>query len=405
MKMPPGLRVVTTGAADGIRRRLLVPPDAAPTAPPADPPADSPADPPPSATPSAGPSTAPVRRSSPARWPGFATGLRLALGALTGWFLFRQLLRLEEFLTLLLLSVFLAVSLEPVVAALCRRRLRRGWAVATVLGVFLLLVAGFLLLVVPPVGQEAGVLARRLPAWLEQVHDHHSALGRIEDRFHLAEQAKNALGGSGGPGLMGGVLGAGRLLLDTVTSVVVVATVTLYLMADMPDIKEFCYRFVKGSSRDRARELTEEILARTGRYMLGNLVTSVIAGIATAVWCAAVGVPYAAALGVFVALMDLVPIVGSTIGGIVVSLVALAVSWPVALATAGFYIGFRLLEDYLIMPRTMKFAVDVHPFVTVVAVLVGGALLGIVGALVAVPAAVALGLLLDEFVFPHLDRR
>ncbi|GAA4838418.1 AI-2E family transporter [Kitasatospora terrestris] len=89
--------------------------------------------------------------------------------------------------------------------------------------------------------------------------------------------------------------------------------------------------------------------------------------------------------------------------GIVVSLVALAVSWPVALATAGFYIGFRLLEDYLIMPRTMKFAVDVHPFVTIVAVLIGGALLGIVGALVAVPAAVALGLLLDEFVFPHLD--
>ncbi|MFC8720530.1 AI-2E family transporter [Kitasatospora sp. NPDC057198] len=389
MKMPPGLRVVTTGAADGIRRRLLVPPDAAPTAPEADPP----------------PSAAPGRHPAPTRRPGFSTGLRLALGALTGWFLFRQLLRLEEFLTLLLLSVFVAVSLEPVVAALCRRRLRRGWAVAAVLGVFLLLAAGFLLLVVPPVGQEAGVLARRVPLWLDQVHDHHSALGRIEDRFHLAEQAKNALGGSGGPGLMGGVLGAGRLLLDTVTSITVVVTVTLYLMAGMPDIKEFCYRFVKGSHRGRARELTEEILARTGRYMLGNLVTSAIAGLATAVWCAAVGVPYAAALGVFVALMDLVPIVGSTIGGIVVSLVALAVSWPVALATAGFYIGFRLLEDYLIMPRTMKFAVDVHPFVTVVAVLVGGALLGIVGALVAVPAAVALGLLLDEFVFPHLDHR
>ncbi|RPE36378.1 AI-2E family transporter [Kitasatospora cineracea] len=389
MKMPPGLRVVTTGAADGIRRRLLVPPDAAPTAPAADP----------------APSAAPARRSSSARLPGFSTGLRLALGALTGWFLFRQLLRLEEFLTLLLLSAFLAVSLEPVVAALCRRRLRRGWAVAAVLGAFLLLAAGFLLLVVPPVGQEAGVLARRIPLWLDQVHDHHSALGRIEDRFHLAEQAKSALGGSAGPGLMGGVLGAGRLLLDTVTSVTVVATVTLYLMAGMPDIKEFCYRFVKGSRRGRARELTEEILARTGRYMLGNLVTSAIAGLATAVWCAAVGVPYAAALGVFVALMDLVPIVGSTIGGVVVSLVALAVSWPVALATAGFYVGFRLLEDYLIMPRTMKFAVDVHPFVTIVAVLVGGALLGIVGALVAVPAAVALGLLLDEFVFPHLDRR
>ncbi|WP_405009270.1 AI-2E family transporter [Kitasatospora sp. NBC_01539] len=335
--------------------------------------------------------------------PWFSAGLRLSLGALLGWFLFRQLVRLEQVLTLTVLAAFIAVSLEPVVGILIRRRLRRGWAVAVVLGVFCMLVGGFLALFIPPLSREVTVLADAVPVWLQQVHDHQSTLGRIEDHYHVVDRAKQALGSGGG--VVGGMLGAGRLVLDTVTSLVVVVTLTLYFMAGLPATKEFCYRFVVGTRRDRARELTEEILSRTGRYMLGNLFTSAVAGLATFVWCAVVGVPYAAALGAFVALMDLVPVVGSTVAGIVVSLVALAVSWPVAVATATFYIGFRVLEDYLIMPRTMQYAVDVHPFVTVLAVLAGGVLLGIIGALVAVPVAVAVGLALDEFVFPRLDTR
>ncbi|GAA3080162.1 hypothetical protein GCM10020000_77490 [Streptomyces olivoverticillatus] len=123
-------------------------------------------------------------------------------------------------------------------------------------------------------------------------------------------------------------------------------------------------------------DLTERILLQVGRYMLGNVVTSALAGLATFLWCVGMDVPYAAALGVFVALMDMVPVVGSTIGGVVVSLVALAVSFLVAVITACFYIGFRLAEDYLIMPKAMSYAVNVHPIVTVVAVVIGGALLG-----------------------------
>jgi predicted PurR-regulated permease PerM len=108
---------------------------------------------------------------------------------------------------------------------------------------------------------------------------------------------------------------------------------------------------------------------------------------------------------VFVAVLDLVPVVGSTIGGIIVSLVALVVSFPVALATAAFYVVFRLAEDYLIVPRAMKFAVAVHPLVTILAVLAGGALMGVVGALIAIPVAVAVGMFLDEGVFPRVDAR
>ncbi|MER7936207.1 MULTISPECIES: AI-2E family transporter [unclassified Streptomyces] len=332
-------------------------------------------------------------------------GFALGLGASLAWLAVQTVLRVGSMLTLLLLAVFVAISLEPIVVWFTRRGLRRGWAVGIVLTGFIVVLGGFLALVIPPVAKEVSALVDAVPGWLQQVHDHDSAIGRLEDRYHVVEKAQQQIGSGGGAsGLAGGVLGAGQLVLSTLTSTAIVITVTLYCMAALPAIKEFGFRFVAASHRERVEGLAEEIMNRIGKFMLGNLVTSGIAGVATFAWCAATGVPYAAALGIFTALMDMIPIIGSTLAGIAVSLVALSVSLPVAIATAVFYVVFRVAEDYLIVPRAMKFAVDVHPLVTVVAVLVGGALLGIIGALVAIPAAVAVGLVLDEYVFPKKER-
>ena len=103
------------------------------------------------------------------------------------------------------------------------------------------------------------------------------------------------------------------------------------------------------------------------------------------------------------ALFDLVPVVGSSIAGVIVSLVALAVSLPTAIATAIFYVAYRFIEDYLLVPRVMRQAVNVSPVVTVLAVIIGGALLGIIGALVAIPIAAGIKLVLEQSVFPRLD--
>jgi predicted PurR-regulated permease PerM len=332
----------------------------------------------------------------------FRIGFGASLGAVLAWLLVHTVLQISALLTLLLLAVFIAVSLEPVVALLCRLGLRRGWSVAVVLAGFAGVLAGFLALVIPPVTAAVNALTGAVPRWRGQLHDHHSTLGRLEDRYHLIEKAQAQLT-SGGSSVAGGVLNAGQVVVSVVTSTVIVITVTLYVMAALPAIKQFAYRFVPGTRRAGVEAVTEEILSRVGRFMLGNIATSVIAGLATFVWCDVIGVPYPAALGFFVGLMDMVPVIGSTIGGVVVSLVALAVSLPVAIATAVFYVAFRIAEDYLIMPRAMKFAVDVHPVVTVVAVLAGGSLLGIIGGLVAIPVAVALGIVLDEYVFPRTD--
>ncbi|MHA6765294.1 AI-2E family transporter [Streptacidiphilus sp. PAMC 29251] len=334
----------------------------------------------------------------------FSIGFQISLGALLAYLLVQAVQHIESILMLVLLSLVIAVSADPIVVLLTRSGLRRTWSVlAVIVGLFLILGA-LTTLFIAPITNEITALTRNVPIWLQQLHDHHSFLGKLEDKYHLTAKAKQALG-TGSSSVVGGLLGAGQLLATTVTGLFLVVTLTMYFLAGLPTLKAFGLRFVAGSKREHAAVLTDEILLRTGRYMLGNVATSVIAGLATFIWLEIFGVPYPAALGVFVAVMDLIPLVGSTIGGIVVSLVALVVSWPVAIATAAFYIVFRVAEDYLIMPRAMKFAVDVHPLVTILAVLVGGALLGIIGALLAIPIAVAIGLILDDAVFPRIARR
>jgi predicted PurR-regulated permease PerM len=146
------------------------------------------------------------------------------------------------------------------------------------------------------------------------------------------------------------------------------------------------------------------MFAKVGGFVLGNLITSGIAGAGTFVWLVAWRIPYPLLLSLMVALLDLIPVVGSTLAGLIVTLVALTVSVPVAAATLLFYVAYRLAEDYLIVPRVIGKVIEVPATVTLVAVLLGGAVLGIVGALVAIPVAAAIRLILLETVFPRLDR-
>ena len=270
---------------------------------------------------------------------------------------------------------------------------------------FAVVLGGFVALVIPPVSTEINALTKAIPVWLQEIHDHHSQLGRIEDRYHIVAKAKAqfASGDTGGK-LVSGVMAAGQLIIGVVSSAFIVITLTIYFLIGMPAVKDFGLRFVAAPNRARAEDLTERILLQVGRYMLANLATSILAGLATFIWCMIVGVPYAAVLGFLVAIMDMVPVVGSTVGGIAVSLVALSVSVPTAIASLVFYTLFRFAEDHLINPLTMKYTVRIHPVATMVAVLVMGALMGMIGALIAVPAATAVDLILQEVVFPTRDQ-
>jgi predicted PurR-regulated permease PerM len=173
----------------------------------------------------------------------------------------------------------------------------------------------------------------------------------------------------------------------------------------LPGVTRLWLSLIPSSRRERVRLLTDEVYDRVGGFMLGNLLSSAVAGVGTYVWLTIFGVPYALLLALFVALLDLIPMVGSTIAGVVVSLVALTRGLPVAIATAGFYIVYRFLEDYLLNPRIMKHTVKISPGLTIIATLIGGALLGLIGALIAIPVAATCHLLLEEVAFPRQNKR
>jgi predicted PurR-regulated permease PerM len=306
-------------------------------------------------------------------------------------------------LILIVLALVFALGLDPMVSWLGRHGWRRPWGVAAVTIGFLLIVVGVFAVMIPPIVTQVQQLSRAAPGLLQQLQDRSSTLGRLNARYHLLDSLKAQFSAGAGGLPVNGVLDVGLAVFGTLTAAVTVLVLTVYFLATLPTIRRVVYRMVPGSRRNRVRDLGDEFSTRVAGYVLGNLITSAVAGLGTFLFLEIVRVPYAAALGVLVAVLDLIPVVGSTIGGILVTLVALSVSPTVAIASLVFYIAYRLLEDYLLVPRVMNRAVDVPPVLTIVALLIGGALLGIVGAFLAIPAAAAVQLVVTRVLWPRLD--
>ncbi len=332
----------------------------------------------------------------------FYIGLTASAGVAVTYGLVRVLGSLSSILLLIGVAFFLAMGLEPAASWFVNRGLRRWLATTLVFVVFLVALAGFVAAAIPPLAQQAQDLIHQVPNYLQQAQDHSSAIGRLNDRFHLQQRITDAVKGSGGSAL-NEVVSAGTAVFGALADSLIVIVLTVYFLVDMPRIRTTLYRLVPATRRPRAILIGDDVFAKVGAYVLGNMLISVITGVATFIWLIVFGVPYPLMLAIFVAVLDLVPIVGSTIAGVVTAAVALTVSLPVCLATIAFFIVFRLLEDYLLVPRIIGRAVKVPGLITVVAVLIGGELLGIIGALVAIPIAAALQLLTQEVLYPRLD--
>jgi predicted PurR-regulated permease PerM len=340
----------------------------------------------------------PVNRHSP-----FMIGLYGAFGVAVAYGLIEVVVRARSVLIIIGLAFFIAAGLDPIVGWLVRHRMPRWAAVLTVIVAGLAIAGAFLAAAIPPLANEATALAHQIPHYMHDLQNRNSQLGKLNLKYHIQDRLTKLVSNGGGS-LVGGVLGAGALVLTTASAILAIIVLSIYFLAGLPQIKMFTYRLIPHSRRPRAILIGDEIFAKVGGYVLGNFITSVIAGLGTYLWLLAWGVPYPILLGMFVAFLDLIPVIGSTIGGAVVSLVALTVSLPVALATLAFYTGYRLAEDYLIVPRIMGRTVELPAIVSLVAVLIGGVLLGIVGALVAIPVAAAVRLLLQEIAFHRLDK-
>ena len=335
----------------------------------------------------------------------FFIGMTAAAGVAVTYGIIQLLVGSGDILVLIGLSLFLAIGMEPAVSWLVQHRFPRWLGVLIMLVAILGVLGGFLAAAVPAIVTQGEQLITNAPSYLQRAKDHSSFIGQLNDRFHLTDNLQSLISSRSGSSIsLTGLLGAGKVVFGALTDTVIVLVLTAYFLADMPRIRTLIYRMVPHTRRPRAILLGDDILAKVGGYILGNLVISAIAGALTFGWLMAFSIPYAALLSIMVALFDLVPVIGSTIAGLVVAATALTVSLPLCLATIAFFVAYRFVEDYVLVPRIIGRAVEVPALVTVIAVLLGGALLGVIGALVAIPIAAAVLLFAREIWIPRLDQ-
>jgi predicted PurR-regulated permease PerM len=329
----------------------------------------------------------------------FNIGFFGAFGALVAVFLSQQLLSISSVLILLVLAMFLAIGLNPTVEWFMKHGMRRGLSVLLVLFVVITVLVLFVVAVAPVISEQIAQITENAPGWLDDLQ-RDDRVQSLDDQFDLIHKVQDYVSkGDFGQRVFGGALGVGLAVLSALANSVIVIVLMVYFLATLPSIKHAAYSLAPASRRPRVSELGDRIILSTGSYVAGAFLVSVCAGISTLIFTFIVGLgDYAFALAFIVGLLSLIPVVGAVVSGIIITALALTVSPTTALVTAIYYIAYQQLESYVIYPRIMKRSVDIPGSVTVVAALLGGSLMGIIGALLAVPVAAAL-LLLHREVF------
>jgi len=340
----------------------------------------------------------PLRRSSP-----FYIGFVGGLGVLVAYVLAQAIVQARQVIILIVISLFIAVGLSPVVDRLVSRGVRRSAAVAVVGVLMVLVFVGFIAAIAPPLASQTADLLTQLPDNLMRLRQN-STIQRLDQQYDLIDRfAGLVTGGSLATSLFGGVVGFGKVVLGSLFGALTVLILSLYFLSALPRVKEHAFLLAPRSRRMRVRLLADEVLAGIGGYVAGALLIAGLAGASSLVFLGILGLDYALTLALVVAILDLVPMIGATLGAAIVSLVALIDSPAKAAACVVFYVVYQQVENYVIYPRVMGRSVDVPPALTVVAALIGGALLGVVGALLAIPTAAALLLLFREVVVPRQE--
>ena len=307
--------------------------------------------------------------------------------------------RVRDVLRLVVISVFLALALLPVVDAIDARV--RAPRAAIILSLYVALAAAVIVVgvvVVPSMVKEVQQVSRDAPRY-EQDLRRDATFRRYDDRYHVA--ARIQADASALPGRLREA--AGPLQDVTVQAFgaigqfVTVLSVAFLLMLNGRRYVGMGLRLT-GSREARYRTLVMDINQAVGRYMLGNVAISVLATAATWLVLSILGVPYALSLGIVVGFFDLIPLVGATIGAIVVALATLTVDFPTAtIVWVAFVVVYQRFENYLVQPLVYGRTLNVNPLVTILGVLAGASLLGILGALLAIPVAAAVQIILRDW--------
>ncbi|WP_246199666.1 AI-2E family transporter [Arthrobacter zhaoguopingii] len=341
----------------------------------------------------------------------FRIGLTGALGVGVGLLVWSAVSSLAALLTYVGLACFAALGVEPVIRSLARW-LPRPAAVAVVFILLLAVLAAVLSWVIPVLIREAGDLVQAVPAFISSVSASawfrmtEAQLDDFVDLGAATEQLSAFLSRPRNLALVGGgVLSFGVGLAETVTGAVLVLILTLYFSFSLGASKAALYQLVPASRRAPFASIAEDISDAISRYIAGQFLLSLINGILTGVFLTAINAPSPLLLALVAFLGSAIPLVGTIASSVIIIGVCLLASPVTAVVAAVYYLIYMQIEAYLLTPRIMDKMVKVPGPLVVIAVVAGGTLGGIIGALVAVPVAAAAVIVLRKVVIPKQNQR
>lgn len=339
----------------------------------------------------------------------FRVGLIGTLGVGVGLLLITSITSLATVLTYIGAALFLSLGLDPLVSWLERRKLPRWSAILIVVVVVLAAVAILILTIIPLVSEQVGLFLKSLPdiitnlsdkAWIDALTQQ---LGGWIDVNALLDQAATWIKNPANiTNLAGGALAVGVSIVNGFFGALIVIILTLYFTAALHSIKQFTYTMVPASKRDKFIELSGQITDGVGRYVIGQITLGLVNGVLTFILLSIIGgrAPIVFAFIAFV--FSLIPLVGTLTGSAIIVLSQLLLTdGTVALIALIYYLIYMQVEAYVISPRIMNKAVSVPGSIVVIAAIAGGSLLGILGALVAIPVAASIIIIVKQVVVPR----
>jgi predicted PurR-regulated permease PerM len=305
-------------------------------------------------------------------------------------------------LSWVLIALFLALALNPAVEWLQGHGVpRRGLAAGSVYVIALVVIGGLAALFIPTLVDQVNSFANKVPEYVDDLTKGRGRLGFLETKYHVVEKVKDAVKG-GGVGRV--VIGAGaaisvtKSVLTIIAATVTIVFMTLFMLLEGPMWIDRIVGVFPEQQQLRVRGVLRDVYRTVGGYVSGNLLISLIAGVSSGIVLWIAGVPYAAALGLLVALLDLIPLAGATIAAIIVVLVAIAAAGSTAAIVVGvFFVVYQQIENHLIQPLVYGRTVQLSPLAVLVSVLVGAQLAGVLGALAAIPVAGTIQVLLLDW--------
>jgi predicted PurR-regulated permease PerM len=315
----------------------------------------------------------------------------------------------RQIIAWILIALFLALALNPAVDWFQRHGLkRRGAATAVTLLFALAAIALLAALFVPTLVHEVNGFAHALPGYVDDVTHRRGRLGFLESKYHVTQRVRDAVESGGATrilGLTGTAVAITKGIITAIVATVTIVFMTLFMLLEGPVWIERFYLLLPEKSRDHWRDVGNQIYRTIGGYVTGNLLISVVAGVSSTLVLLALGVPYAVALGLLVAILDLIPLAGATIAAIIVAAVGFIHSLVAGVVLIIFFVVYQQLENHLLQPIVYSRTVRLSPLVILVSILIGAELAGVLGALAAIPVAGTIQVLLIAWLQQRRLRR